>query len=520
MKKAIIIILVIVVIATGVFGFTRYRQNQQQAALLAELQTTEVQVGKLVSTIGATGTVRSNQSATLTWQTSGTVEAVNVHVGDRVKKGDILASLAETSLPQNVILAKADLVSAQRALDDLLNSQLQQAQALKQVEELEQALDDLLNSELQQAQALKAIADAEKAVELAETRLRNLTSAASQADIDAAEAQVVLARDALEKAQEEFEPYANKPEDNVTRARLQAKVAEAQQQYDFAVRQYNSLLSTGSPTDIAVAEADLASARAQLEEAKRNYERVKDGPSEAEVALLQAQLDDARREYERLKDGPDPEDIAAAEARIAAAQATINQAYIIAPFDGVVTMVEALPGDQVNPGIVAFRIDDLSHLLVDVDVTEIDINQIHQGQDVVLTFDAILAKEYHGKVVEVGLVGNNVQGIVTFTVTIELLDADDAIRPGMTSAVNIVTSQLEEALLVPNRAVRVVGGERVVFVLHGSGTVDKVPVTLGASSDTQSEVVGGDLKPGDKVIINPPAQWLEEDALFPGHPGG
>jgi HlyD family secretion protein len=165
------------------------------------------------------------------------------------------------------------------------------------------------------------------------------------------------------------------------------------------------------------------------------------------------------------------------------------------------------PGDQVNPGTLAFRIDDLSRLLVDLEVSEIDINQIEVGQQVLMSFDAILAQEYTGDVLEVALVGSEQQGVVNFNVTVELQDPDDNVRPGMTSAVNIVVSQLEEALLVPNRAVRVLEGQRVVYTLSSGGELDPIPVTLGASSDTHSEILDSDLQEGDAVVLNPPANF-------------
>ncbi|MGD2155341.1 MAG: efflux RND transporter periplasmic adaptor subunit [Anaerolineales bacterium] len=507
MKRVLIAIVVLAVLGGAFFAYRRFSAQQQQEAMLAELQTANIERGTLVATIGATGKVHSNQSALLSWQTSGTVEQVNVEVGDQIVKDQELASISQTSLPQNVILAQADLVSAQRELDNLLNSSLQQAQALQAVEDAQQALEDALNPELAQARAQEAIADAEKAVELAERRLRNLQSTASQADIDAAEAQVVLAEDALEKAREKYEPYANKPEDNLTRANLQSKLAEAQQTYDAAVRYLNSLLGTGSPTEIAVAQADLNTAQAQLLDAQREYERLKDGPNPADIALLEAQLEEAQREWERLQDGPDPADIAVVEARIAAAQATLDQAHITAPFEGIVTDVISKPGDQVNPGTIAFRIDDLSRLLVDLEVSEIDINQIEVGQQVLMSFDAILAQEYTGNVLEVALVGSEQQGVVNFNVTVELQDPDESVKPGMTSAVNIVVSQLEEALLVPNRAVRVLEGQRVVYTLSSTGELEPIPVILGASSDTHSEVLDGDLQEDDAVVLNPPVNF-------------
>jgi HlyD family secretion protein len=519
MKRVIIIVVAVAVIAVGIFLWQRYNNQNKQGTLLADLQTVVAERGTLVSTIGATGTVRSNQEAVLNWQTSGTVDQIFVKVGDRVTRDQELASLAQTSLPQNVIMAQADLVSAQKALEDLMNSQLQQAMALQAVEAAQQALDDLLNPDLQQALALQAIADAEKKVEFAETAYQNTQTTADQASIDAAEAQVVLTRDALTKAQEKFAPLANKPEDNVARAAAQSELAQAQQKYDLAVRNYNAMLSAASATDVSVAEANLATAKAQLSEAQRQYDRIKDGPNPSDVALLEAQLGDAQREWERMKDGPDPDDIAVAQARIAAAEATTNQKHITAPFDGVLTMRENKIGDQVAPGAPAFRVDDLSRLLVDLEISEVDINQIKDGQEVSLTFDAIQGKEYHGVIIEVALVGTQVEGIVNFTVTIELSDADEDVKPGMTSAVNIITGQLDDVLLVANRAVRVVQGTRVVYILK-NGSLEPVEVVLGASSDVYSEVVDGALEVGDVIVLNPPSSIFDQGIeMGPGQGG-
>ena len=125
------------------------------------------------------------------------------------------------------------------------------------------------------------------------------------------------------------------------------------------------------------------------------------------------------------------------------------------------------------------------------------------GQAVDLGFDAILGHEYHGKVVEVAQAGDTADGVVSFTVTVEIVDADELVKPGMTAGVNIVVNELNDVLLVPNRAVRVVDNQRVVYVLQDGQPV-RVEVRLGQSSDTTSVVVGGDLKEGDLVILNPP----------------
>ncbi|HQV64228.1 MAG TPA: efflux RND transporter periplasmic adaptor subunit [Anaerolineales bacterium] len=402
-RRTWIIIGVIVVVAlAAVFIFSTRGEP------VSVFQTTKAERGNLVASVGATGSVRARQSAVLVWQTTGIVNAVNADVGTRVSRNDVLASLDKASLNQSIILAEADLTSAQKALEDLLNSDTSRAEALRTLDKAEAAYEKAYNWRIQ----------------------------------------------------------------------LNGKIDIKDYYYDNGVLKVKEYKGLASPETIADADEDLA--------------------------LKEAQLNDARRRYERLKDGADPAEVSAAEARIAAAQSTLNLAFIAAPFDGTITQAEPAVGDQASTGAVAFRVDDLSHLLVDVQVSEVDINTLSIGQTAALTFDAILGKEYHGEIAEVGQAGDNVQGVVNFTVTIELTDADELVKPGMTAAVNIVVQEVKDVVLVPNRAVRLVDAERVVFVLV-NGIPQQVKVELGSSSDTMSVLVGGDLKEGDEIILNPPS---------------
>jgi HlyD family secretion protein len=229
-------------------------------------------------------------------------------------------------------------------------------------------------------------------------------------------------------------------------------------------------------------------------------------------------LENAKRRLEELEDDIDPVELAAAKARVTAAQAALNTAFILAPFDGTVTDADSIIGDQVSPGKIAFRLDDLSHLLVDVDVSEVDINSISIGQNVEVSFDAIQTNTYTGKVTEVGQVGTVVQGAVNFTVTVELTDVDEAVKPGMTAAVTIFVKEIKDVLVVPNRAVRVNDGQRVVYILKDN-VPSPVKIQLGSTSDTHSEVIGGDLKIGDLIILNPPSTF-SGPGQRPGSDGG
>jgi HlyD family secretion protein len=179
-------------------------------------------------------------------------------------------------------------------------------------------------------------------------------------------------------------------------------------------------------------------------------------------------------------------------------------ARIAAPFDGTITQAEPSVGDQISTGTIAFRIDDLSHLLVDLQVSEVDINNVAIGQSAILTFDAILGKEYHGEVVEVGQAGDTVQGVVNFIVTVELTDADELAKPGMTAAVSVVIEEQKDVVLIPNRAVRLVNEERVIYALVNNKP-QSIKIQLGATDGTNSVLAGGDLKEGDEIILNPPS---------------
>jgi HlyD family secretion protein len=414
-NRGLIIVLLIVIVAAAAFVFLR----KSKSNTASQFQTAAIGRGNLVATVGATGTVRAQQSAVLLWQTSGAVDTVNVKVGDNVPADFVMGFLKKTSLPQNIILAESDLASAQTSLDNLLNS----------------------NTSL--AQAAVTLRDAQTAYDKANNWRTQLNSRITMKKII-----------------------------------------------------YRTLFGHTFPV---------------LKEYKGYADADTIKKADEDLALAQGKLDDAQRQYDLLSAGNESE-ITAAQARVDAAQATIGLSRITAPFGGIVTESDPLPGDQVNAGTTAFRLDDLSNLYVDVEVSEVDINNVSVDQPAELTFDAVQGKTYHGQVTEVSKVGTTINGIVNFSVTVQLSDADDMVKPGMTAAVTIIVNQLSNVVLVPNQAVRLVNGDRVVYILNNGKAVQKKAV-LGASSDTVSVLEGGDVKEGDLIILNPPAQ-------FQGGPGG
>lgn len=395
--------------------------------------------------VSATGEIVPEQYASLSVTAPGVVETVFVSEGDLVEEGQLLLQIKGGEQAQAAVTAaELELTMANNALNDLYdNTDLIAANALKTAEDTEDALEDLQNRELQEALALQAIADAQKLIEDTERAYNYAINTADQADIDLQKAQVTLAKDILDKALEDFEPYADKPEDNLVRANLLARKAAAQQAYDDAVRRLNALLGTGSEVDIAVAQANYETAQAQLIEAQRNWERVQEGPSAGDIALLEAQIADAYEDYETYKTGPDPDDVAAAEARIANAEAQLNAAQsalddlqLLAPFSGTISELNIKASEWVSPGQPVIALANLDSLQLETtDLSEMDIAKVAVGETVSITFDA-LPDTVEGTVIRIS--PKAAQGSSTnYTVTITLSELPEGLRWGMTAYVEL-----------------------------------------------------------------------------------
>ena len=375
----------------------------------------------------------------------------------------------------SIAIAQLELASAQYALDQLYeNHNLVAAETLQAKKNAEEALEDLLNPALQQALAAKAIADAKKGVKDADKRLYIVKSVGSQKDIDAAWAQVVLAEKALEDAQKEFNKWADKPESNLTRATYQAKLSEAQYNYDAAVRRYNGISSTGSETDINVAEADLATSEAQLLEAERDWEEVKDGPKPEDVAYFEALIAHNQGKLDDLDDGPDPDDVALAEEHVANAQAQLDLAksqsptqeqlavaqaqldtahadleaaqvqvdllMVTTPVDGVVMTRNIEPGEIIPPGVAALSVGQLDNLTVTVFIPENKYGQINLGDLAQLTSDSFPEQTFDATVVRIAdraeYTPRNVQTqeervTTVYAIELSVSNSQGRLKPGM-----------------------------------------------------------------------------------------
>ena len=498
--------------------------SSASAGLSANTEVVTLTRGPLAAVIGATGTVRSRQTAQIAWQTSGKVSAVMVQLGQKLQADEVLAELDPTSLSQNILQAQSDLISARSALEDLKKPQpLKVAQAESALADAQDALDTLLNpSDYDMAQAELNIITAQDAVDNAQKQVDYLKyGRGTQEQIANARATYVIAQDELDRVQGFYDRTDGDPTQDAGKALALNNLEAAKTKRDRALAALNWYLGTPSEDEIAEKNTKLAAAQAQLKEAQDKLETLKN-PQASDISLAEAKIEDARQALADAQAGASADDLAIAQNRITLNQATINQARLTAPFAGTITSIQALPGDMVAGGRTAFRIDDLSQLFIDLDVSEIDIYQLRAGQPVSVTFDAILDKQYSGVVTEIGLVGTADQGVVYFPVTVQLTSADQEVKPGMTAVANVIINQVEDVLQAPNRAVQLKDGQYFIYVMQpkeGGGEQSvEVIVKVGLVSDSMTEIISDAVKEGDRILASVPTST--ESGFIGGPMGG
>jgi HlyD family secretion protein len=244
--------------------------------------------------------------------------------------------------------------------------------------------------------------------------------------------------------------------------------------------------------------------------------------AELDAANHQVQASQAMAEVAKTQ-------LASAEAQVQQAQATLAQAQldldhtrIVAPVDGTVISRAMDVGQTVAASFQAptiFQIaQDLTKMQVDTNVDEADVGQVQVGQPARFTVDAYPGTTFRGSVTQIRQAPINVQNVITYDVVVGVSNSDLKLLPGMTANVKILTNAAENALKLPNAALRFhpvdvkptgnpvhAAGKRqpagtTVYVLGEDGKPKAVKVTLGITDGQFTVVKSGDLKEGDPVI--------------------
>lgn len=305
-------------------------------------------------------------------------------------------------------------------------------------------------------------------------------------------------------------------------ADLNARVARAEAELASARAQLALLRRGARREEITEAEAALQQADAELKLATIDAERQtkllaqdlvsKEDADKAQRnrTVAEAKVAGARSRVELLKHRYLPEEIALgvakvklAEAGLLEAKASLAYATLVAPIDGVVAQVTTQEGETVAAGMNSptfVTIIDLSKLEVAGYVDEVDIGRVVIGQDASFTVDSFPDVDFTGKVTAVYPRAVIQSNVVNYITTLSIDNSEGRLKPDMTATLNIVLEERKNVLAVPDKALRSEGGKRVVYVFDGNGSAAR-SVRVGRRGGGFIEVLEG-VKEGDVVLLN------------------
>ena len=450
-KSFWIILFVIIIVAGGGYYYYSTQIVPAEASEVEEpaMQTAVARQGELTIFASGAGQMIPASEIDLGFDESGTLIELNAAVGDKVEAGDVLAQLqtkdSVESIEASIAEAELAVLKAQNAIDDLY-----------------------ANAEIARTQALSDIAEYAQQVRDARYQMENYNMPVTLQGMDAIEA-LDLMKAELDAASAAFEPYRYYPSSDDTRADLLEDLNNAQYNYDSAVKRLDY-------------EYVLEVAEANLDKVRQEYDEYTEGPSPSEVQLAEAELANAEAKLALAKD----------------AQAVID---LVTPTNGTVMVVSATEGEVVGTTAI-ITLANLEQPLLEVYLDETDMDKVANGYAADIVFDALPDKNYTGQVIAVNPSLADISGVQAIQVTVRLdegsLESGEVLPIGLNASVDIIAGRAENAVLVPVEALRELGpDEYAVFVVE-----DGVPklrvVTVGLVDITSAEILSG-LQAGEIV---------------------
>jgi HlyD family secretion protein len=393
-------------------------------------------------------------------------------------------------------VSESDLASAQAALDS----------AIANYEKVKEGPSeaDLASS---QAALDSALANYEK-----------VKAGPTADDLAAAQAQVDSARVSVQQAQAAYDRVKDRPDVQMRPESVNLQTATISLQQAQAAFRAQANRPTAS---------ELAAAQAQVDQARANLAALQDRPAASDLAAARAQVAQAEASLASLRDRPSQEDIAVQQSQVAEASIVLDQTesqledtVITAPFTGKVLAVNVSEGEWASPGAPAIILASTQQLILAVNVDEVDVAYLAEGQNAYLSFDALKDEEFTGTITHIAPSSTNIGGAVAYAVEISFDPGTRPVRLGMTADVDMAVAQAEDALLVPNRAIEAdrEAGRYYVTRLKPDGATERLEVRIGLREEGLTQIVQG-VSEGDRLVLPELREQGEEMQTF-GPPGG
>jgi HlyD family secretion protein len=433
----------------------------QQAAAAAQpvMQTAVVRRGNITLSASGTGTLVAANQANLAFGTSGTLATLNVKVGDQVKKGQLLATIENSSV-------KNQLQQASLALENLTS-----AASIATAQETLATDQKTVDSTLSQFIYLESprifydnqhIAADQQALDQAKAAASNPPTSDQQKAIDTATAK-------LESDQHQL-------------AGDQLWYTQAYAPNTFIVRGTRTTrqsISVPTDADIATAQAAYDAALSSVQEAQWYVD-----------ALTGVAIPDNAT-------GTNLATLDQAKLTLQSAQTAFNATQLYAPFSGIVTTVSAQIGDSVSSTAI-ITVADMSTLYVQTYVDEASYSMFSVGNAAEVVFDALPNQTFKGKVIEVDPALATSSGTSAVSGMVQLDPTSTNLLLGMSAAVNIIAGDAQNAVVAPVAALHeTTPGQYAVFVVK-NGQLTLTNVTVGLQDPVNAEIKSG-LQPGDVV---------------------
>lgn len=322
--------------------------------------------------------------------------------------------------------------------------------------------------------------------------------------------------------------------DELERARME--VTKAKVAFDNADKRRSllpELVDKGFIPKSALEETELKyfETKGTLQAGQFDFERVSKGATPEELEKAQIRLEQAKIAIERAQAGMGSQlqalestverekaNVAKAQSLIEKSETRLKATVARAPRDGLVVYAKAggeRSSEKVQLGIIPFEgqpiiyLPDISTMVVDTEVNEIDIGKVTVGGPVEVRLEAYPGAIFHGKVLKIGSLAKFRQsrtgtatGIKVFDVTVKIEEKDPRLKPGLTATLDIIVDHQENVIFVPLPAIVSRKGEHHVFVSHG-GKIEERKVVLGPSNE-QSIIVQKGLRPGEQLVLGLP----------------
>lgn len=477
-------VIVIVLVVCAIFGIAAYMLNRDSITLR---DTIAVNKSTIAKTVLSSGKVVSATDLTLSFQGSDIVKAINVTVGQKVKKGQILATLANA--PQQAELTRARGV--------LLGAQARYRKTVEGASSADViAADDALkNTERTQ----------NRLVENARRRLfsDDLFADPQRTDMVAANAPIVSGT------------YTGTEE---TRFYLTLKQTNSRIEFSGPEKGDISVISLPQPmgnSGLMLSFPTLSYAYndewviAIPNKTGKNYTTNLNAYNAALanrdelVAAAKSKLDVLKTAARRVDIDAAEADVLIAKAGVASADAGLEKTILRAPADGTITKVDIKLGDLVEANKAVITLQDVDNLYIESMINESDIVGVSVGQPVEITFEALgKHQKFGGEISSVDLGPTTNDSVVNYKVKALLRDPG-IVRPGMTADLKISTASVVDAINIPSRYVGEQGSEHYVWVVTNEEKkiTRKQIVSVGIKADGGIVEITQGLSIGDKVTI-------------------